>query len=341
MPKFLDIPYYYGKEGNLLNLDLGEEEIQLVGGTTNISFSNYEYGRYRLKAPLGGGSSTHVVEFSFGTFNASLSVTDAMRECLEFVSFEVMPLLYSQAPSGFYQVVIKNVKISSMENSSNFWSTMLTGDCTLAMCLGESVGFQFSRTDSTIAAPTYNKVGATKAINASLEQNLSSSIYAPVTPGSAGQMLFSGGTSNVPVWQTINLNGVPLSTKSGFYAPESYGASGLFLKANGSGIPPSWAEILPFEFFRKNSISFTEFGSRGFGIFTPSYSNSGTISYGTINNVKMIIATWSTTVQFPDIYAIGITDGGVVKYYEHTGTDMTIIGDNSKQVDGFVVSYDV
>lgn len=336
MPKFLDVPYYYGQEGNLLNLDLGEQEVQLVDGENTFNVGEYNPGRYRLKAPA-SISSTCSVAFSLGTYSATISFTPTMIDAINFISFEVIPMLYTASPTGSYQITFKNVCLTTTNGSSNIWSTALWGNCVLGLRAGESVAFQYMRFNNmATGSPSFAKVGLTRAINANLEQNLNTSIYAPTSPGSSsGQILISQYPNGIPTWKSISMNGESFGgNASSFYAPTTVGSNGYILKSNGSGAP-SWST--PFSIMSAASISTSSLGDHCFAVFTADDEN--TISYGGLTGMKVIFMVKHLFVQFPVISAVGISSSGAVKYYHYDQDDFTIVGDSRTSVSSVIFSF--
>lgn len=198
MPKFLDVPYYYGQDGNLLNLDLGEQEVQLTDGDNSFNMGQFNMGRYHLKAPE--SITTLNLSFNMGTHLAKMSFTPTMSDTLNSISFEIIPALYTTEPMGIYNVTFKNVFVSQTNGSSNTWSTVMWGDCTFAFRAGSTVSMQYTRVNNlAMGNASFLITGTTVAVNESISKSLANSIYVPVTKGTAGTFLISTGGAT-PSW---------------------------------------------------------------------------------------------------------------------------------------------
>ena len=221
MPKFLDVPYYYGSRGEELSLDLGEQIIQLEDGENTFNVWNFDTGRYRLKAPE-SISSTLTVNFTVSQYAGTISFTPTMIDVVEAISFEIYPTSWMTMDSvGYFQILFKNTKLSETNGSSNIFSSQVLGDFTMAATLGESFSIQYIRmknptggwTSSGVAS--FTKFGPAYSINENLKQTYNSqSIYAPTTRGSSGQLLCSGGTTTTPNWKYLYRHNIRINRVS-------------------------------------------------------------------------------------------------------------------------------
>ena len=138
MPKFLDVPYYYGSRGEELSLDLGEQIIQLEDGENTFNVWNFDTGRYRLKAPE-SISSTLTVNFTVSQYAGTISFTPTMIDVVEAISFEIYPTSWMTMDSvGYFQILFKNTKLSETNGSSNIFSW---ASCPLIILKGNEGGF--------------------------------------------------------------------------------------------------------------------------------------------------------------------------------------------------------
>ena len=97
---------------------------------------------------------------------------------------------------------------------------------------------------SSTGIPTMATLTNTLAKINGLSQSGDSSIYAPTSAGSSGQVLKSNGTG-APVWESITFPTTTLNNSvtaaPNFYAPTTSGTTGDILVSNGNSQAPSWS----------------------------------------------------------------------------------------------------